>query len=284
MEHESRRSRRKRSREGEDEIEKGLEEEAPRTKKTGVFQSLIGSMLGGSNDAENSEEEVGKSIPPVSPGLVPLSMTDQERSALISNKIDEHHFAMQAEEADKLLRDPKRKLAWKPDISPDDDDWKEFFDKMNGELREYSVLKVLDDSFEEGQKVMILPPSSDGAIIEIQEENTKQYKESLTEGGKFHGKAHDNMTTKLTMLHFGLPVEPMSRNNIFRAGRFPDEDDPPDEDLGPERYERIYYASKPLDFLDTYWERSYGHKIIRRKCNISPAMSLTDENRVSASR
>lgn len=275
-----RRSRRKRQRdEDEDESEQEPEREVPRRKKAGWLPSL-GSFIGIPANPETFDDDISRSASPVIPEPAPIKMTDQERSAFIANKIDEHHFAQQAIEADAILRDPKRKLVWRPDITADDDEWMKFFEMINGELGKHSVLTILDKYFEEGQKFMILPPGPDGAIGEIQEEHTKQYKKSLAVGGEFYGKAQDNMTTKLTMLHFGLPVEHMSRNNIFRAGRFPNEDDPPDEDIGPDRYERIYYATKPLEFLDNYWQRGFGHPILRRKCFFSFKMRLIKNKQV----
>jgi hypothetical protein len=65
------------------------------------------------------------------------------------------------------------------------------------------------------------------------------------------------------MLHFGLPVEPLSLNNILNAGR--DEIDPDDAPEDLPKVQRIMYAEKPLEFLDLYHERSYGFPILRSR-------------------
>lgn len=273
------RKRRRPEDENQYELEQGPEEavEVPPGKKPslGLGGFLRGLFGPSADDPKKYEEEVRKGMPSANSGPPPPKMTDQEKNAFIANRIDEEHFAHQAKEADDRLRAPDRKLDWQPDIGPDNEAWKEYFDFINGELGNNSILTVLDTHFEEGQKYIILPPGPDGPLLEIQRDNTEQYKASLKAGGTFHG-VHDNMTTKMTMLHFGLPVEPMSRNNIFRAGQHPDEDDEPDEDMGPDRYQRIYYASKPLEFLDTYWERGIGNPLLRRKCIVSVTIVFTD--------
>jgi hypothetical protein len=65
------------------------------------------------------------------------------------------------------------------------------------------------------------------------------------------------------MLHFGLPVAPMTLNNVFNAGK--DEDDLPDAEADLPRVQRIMFAEKPLEFLDLYHQRSYGFPMLRSK-------------------
>ncbi|PMD33796.1 hypothetical protein L207DRAFT_146337 [Hyaloscypha variabilis F] len=76
------------------------------------------------------------------------------------------------------------------------------------------------------------------------------------------------------MLHFGLPVAPMTLNNVFNAGK--DEDDLPDAEADLPRVQRIMFAEKPLEFLDLYHQRSYGFPMLRRpQSKVNQASQLT---------
>ncbi|CAG8953910.1 hypothetical protein HYFRA_00010871 [Hymenoscyphus fraxineus] len=266
-------SPRKRSRPTEDEVENkegdGEVEEQPASKKTqfGLFPRLLSMFGAAANNPAEFEEAVRKSIPPEKAEQAAPSMSDRERSAFIANMIDERHAEIQEKEADEALRDPKRKLAWNPNIKPTDNDWIDFYDMIHEELQKKAVIDVLEAHFEDGQISMIQPMGTDGAALQIQNEHTALYNANIAKGGKYFG-CGNNLTTKLTMLHFGLPVEPMTKNNILGCGKGKDEDDPPDEEEDElQRYERIYYAQKPLDFLDTYWERGHGYPILRQPGN-----------------
>ncbi|CAG8973082.1 hypothetical protein HYALB_00009386 [Hymenoscyphus albidus] len=263
-------SPRKRSRPTEDEFENkegdGEVEEQPALKKTqfGLFPRLMSMFGAAANTPAEFEEAVRKSIPPEKAEEAAPSMSDRERSTFIANMIDERHAEIQAKEADEALRDPKRKLAWNPNIKTTDNDWIDFSDMIHDELQKKAVIDVLEAHFEDGQISIIQPMGIDGAVLQIQNEHTALYNANIAKGGKYFG-CGNNLTTKLTMLHFGLPVEPMTKNNILGCGKGKDEDDPPDEEEDEfQRYERIYYAQKPLDFLDTYWERGHGYPILRR--------------------
>ncbi|KAI9052063.1 hypothetical protein LZ554_004316 [Drepanopeziza brunnea f. sp. 'monogermtubi'] len=116
-------------------------------------------------------------------------------------------------------------------------------------------------NFDRFKYLLLVPPPMDGLILQLQTENAILYKQAL-KTDQFKG-AHDNLATKLTMLHFGLPIEPFTINNLNRA-EFDDGDDPEDDALGPLQVQRINYAEKPLEFLDEYHERGYGFHILRR--------------------
>jgi hypothetical protein len=127
-------------------------------------------------------------------------------------------------------------------------------------------MNILEEHFEEAQILKITPPTEKGTILKLQEQETEEYHKLLANGGLFYGRG-DNLTTKLTMLKFGFPVEPMSKTNIYNAGKDVLADDPEDEDEdeGSPRYQRIFCSEKPLEFLDTYHERSYGYPMLHRK-------------------
>jgi len=127
-----------------------------------------------------------------------------------------------------------------------------------------TVLDVVDENLLEEHKLYLLPPPQNNEILKTQNEHTQLYKESLASGGRFSGQK-DNLATKLTMLFFGWPIEPITLNNISNSAKDEDEHDPPDDEVPPPRIQRIIYAEKPLEFLDKYNERSYGFPILRSK-------------------
>lgn len=100
-------------------------------------------------------------------------------------------------------------------------------------------------------------------ILKIQEEHTKDYKKAVGPTGRFRG-VPDNLATKLTMLHFGLPIEPMTLKNVQMSGDEGDKTCEPDDPEEPPMLQKILYAEKPLEFLDKYAEgRSHGWPMLR---------------------
>jgi hypothetical protein len=188
---------------------------------------------------------------------------------------DEVQTAMrqQAQMIDKILQDNDMQenyqrilnrqgdfehLDFQPNITPEDELWRNTFDVFRAELSAKSVQQVLDDNFADWQKFLLLPPETAGSILDLQRKNSKKYKASLS---TTFSSARDNILTKLTMVHFGLPVEPFTLNNILRAAD--NDNDPEDSPDEKARMQRIMYTEAPLEFLDGYDERSFGFPIIR---------------------
>jgi hypothetical protein len=235
--------------------------ETPQAKKSKFLWPISGFLSPGKEEPET---------PPVEPELAPMTMIERAavramrspkwQTMLERDRIDAIHAAKRELEGEEILRCPKRinKLDLQLDIKPDDLEWKRYHSLFQKELTERNVREVLDRHFEEGQKLVVLPPPMKGFILDIQNENTIEYKKLLK--GQLKG-AKSNLITKLTMLHFGLPVEPLSLSNILSAGK--DEDDPDDAPEDLPGIQRIMFAEKPLEFLDSYHERSYGFPILR---------------------
>jgi hypothetical protein len=214
----------------------------------------------------------GKEKPHPDPEPEPVSMTKIERAAIKAKqspewqnlsgagRIDAIHDEMREIESEEMLRCPEqtKKLDFQLDIKSDDSRWRKYHARFQTELKKRTVAEVLNRHFEEGQKLAIVPPPTQGFILDIQNEHSEEYKEILK--GQLKG-AKNNLITKLTMLHFGLPVGPLSLTNVLNAGF--DEDDPDDAPEDLPRVQRIMFAEKPLEFLDLYHERSYGFPILR---------------------
>lgn len=188
------------------------------------------------------------------------ALSPAEVQRLVAEKLDAENHARVQELEDAKLKDPRRKLCWNPDIDPKDEAWEEKRAYFRACFKKESVLAVLDREFEEAQRLYIYPPTTNGIILQVQKEHTETYTAAFKE--QFKG-VPDNLSTKLTMLHFGLPIAPLTLNNIMNCGKDDDKTDPEDEPEDLPRVQRIMYAEKPLEFLDKYHERSYGFPILR---------------------
>lgn len=189
----------------------------------------------------------------------------------VAQRIDAYYDAERARQQQTDFQakyhDGKRS-AFNPMIKPSSREWRNqrnfFLEDLN--RPESTVRSVMRDHLLPVHELYLMP-SIVQSVAAIQDVHTSLYKRSLKPGGQFSGEP-DNLPTKMTMLYFGLPIEPITLNNINACdGDQPsrdhdDEDDPEDP---PPRIQRIIYAEKPLEFLDRYNERSHGSPILRRK-------------------
>jgi hypothetical protein len=216
---------------------------------------------------------VAPSIVPATAFGQPAAQLDPAAIARIQrDAIDASYFAELERKAVKAIKDPKRKLMCRLSISQNDEEWITQREKLRALLASTSIRDVLDTEFEAAQKSLFVPSVVDGPLLEVQLQNAKQYKDLFKPGARFHGTP-DNMLTKLTMLKFGLPIEALTETNLSRCDNRVDEDDPPDSPGPDPPLERILYSQRPLEFLDSYNERSFGYPMMRRKSQ-SPNMLL----------
>jgi len=187
----------------------------------------------------------------------------------IADVIDEYKEKHEAKMAEIASNDPENMLRFKPDILPSDPAWEgveEYFKWILLFEREEApeapqVYRVLQDELVESQLLLAIPATNSGYRAKIQDENTERYHEALRT--TFQGKP-DNLVTKLAMLCFGLPIEPLTATNVKFAGGLEDVPSEDNEKQGPGQIiERIVWSEKPLQFLDYYNERSYGFPMIR---------------------
>jgi hypothetical protein len=207
-----------------------------------------------------AEEEMADEQDPPAPQHDPAAF-----QKLVAQRLDAMNDARHKEEQDAKLKDPRRKLRWNIDIKPTDPAWVNQRALFRQRLMEDSVLNILERDFEEAQRLYIRPPVVNDTIWRIQTEHTAFYNACFEKPhGKFVG-VPNNLATKFTMLHFGLPIAPLTINNIMNCSKDIDEDDLEDEPESLPRVQRILYAEKPLEFLDVYHDRSYGYPILRSK-------------------
>jgi hypothetical protein len=212
-----------------------------------------------SGSAAGQDLAAGQYSAPVYP---PLPSDPTERQIEMARRIDEQFSRRADQAAEARLLDPKRRLNWNPDIGPLDEAFTAARTQFRKLMKTNSVLSVLDDYFEEFQIIATRGPREDGALLKKQKQDTVEYKKLFGSEGRFHG-VPDNLVTKMAMLHFGLPIEPFTLNNILRCSLDEDENDPIDEEGPPPLYQRVKYAEKPLKFLDEYNRRGHGYPIMR---------------------
>jgi hypothetical protein len=192
-------------------------------------------------------------------------MTEQEIREYYKNRIDQMFAEKKTKSKTAELENPSRKLTFKPNIIPADPEWIAFKAKITAALKTSSMSSIFEESFETAQRILISPPETQCTILDIQKRNSKDYLELVGESGRFRGQG-DNLSTKLTLLHFGFPVAPITITNMINTDENDDtRDDADDDPLLLPNFQPIMFAEKPLEFLDKYNERAYGFQSIRRK-------------------
>ncbi|RFU27621.1 hypothetical protein B7463_g8706, partial [Scytalidium lignicola] len=169
------------------------------------------------------------------------------------------------EEGVKVTDDGKESFGWDAEFGPEDPKWKNTRARFVQLLRtqNITVQHILEREFKEFQRFLLIYEGDHSRLrYRVQRQNAQKYKNLLKDGGKFAG-CKDNLATKLSMIHFGFPVQPITINNIANRKADPEEHDPEDEvglwdqaDL-----EAMGVAGNPLEFLDAYSERRYGQTL-----------------------
>ncbi|KAL2061168.1 hypothetical protein VTL71DRAFT_7441 [Oculimacula yallundae] len=209
----------------------------------------------------NPSDTEGERTPSPKP---PTAEEREEHQRRIARAVDDAHAALNAERIRKEIKDTND--PFDPDILPVNPAWigkREEVKKLL-QIEGKSLLSVLetfgiqDNNF---KALLLLPPKTDDKVLAIQMDHAKLYKEALGPGGAFEG-TNDNLVTKIAMLYFGLPVEPVTYKNIMNCEN--DQNDGPDDPLEDPKVQRIMYSEKALEFLDSYHERSFGFPCLRR--------------------
>lgn len=192
-----------------------------------------------------------------------------QQAQRVANEIDRLAQERDRKKTIERQQDRTQQLRLWPDIDNQHPEWIYTWDRLREELISYnadhkdgSVLKLLLRLFDKNQIRMLVPSKDRSFITKMQEENEEEYEKALA-SPRFQGTP-DNLLTKLTMAHFGLPVAPLTLTNTFNIGKTPDDPDEDDEFKNSTGgVEKIFFAEKPLEFLDAYDERSYGFPMQR---------------------
>jgi hypothetical protein len=188
------------------------------------------------------------------------------QAELITQLIEEQR----AQADEDAAKDPTNKLRRNPDIKPTDADWlgvyrhfSQTLDRNNWKEEPHvPLLRIIEDEFLESQKLLLIPAADSSLRAKTQEEGSMKYAEAVKTSFTGYG---DDMILKFTIFRFGLPIEPLTYENVMHAGTADGEPKPERKraDDNGMSVHRITYTEKPLDFLSYYDERSHGYPMIR---------------------
>jgi hypothetical protein len=156
----------------------------------------------------------------------------------------------------EVLTRKEPKTRWDPRISPQDEEWKRKELAFARLLREPSqcVEAVLENYFTDEEAKIFVKAKSPPSLVSMQRNNRDRYYGLLA--GKLNG-CKPSLAMKLTMLWFGLPVEPV----ITTGSRLESEDS--DEEDNDGIASSIEAQQPPLHFLTAHDRRNWGYDSLR---------------------
>lgn len=144
---------------------------------------------------------------------------------------------------------------WDPLVTPTSGKWTNQFSVFRLLLAPFSTEtldSILSDCFTPSERELALPATSPPYLVELQADRTARYRRLMA--GRFRG-VEDSAATRLTMLYFGLPAEPVM-SDMFRALDA-------DVEMLDGADVRTYEVRPPLHFLTAYGHRHYGRDELR---------------------
>lgn len=161
-------------------------------------------------------------------------------------------------------------------LVPHDSEWqvKEAFFQLV--LQTQNLPFVLENEIPEGDRHLLSPIVPEGSYREtLRTRKTREYTTFVADYIEQHGDDYNFATasSKLTMAFFGIPVAPLTHQEIMLAGLDPSELIPNAESEVPSlegelEYRVVLPSTDPLKFLEGYHERSYGFPMLRSRCFI----------------
>lgn len=131
--------------------------------------------------------------------------------------------------------------------------WKKTYGYYKNQLAENkSIQEILDENFSELQAALIIPADTPD-LQQLQATQSREYR-AILETDDFE-QVESNMALKLTMLEFGLPVEPL-RLPFDNLREYMD-----DRESEASRYD----VKPPLHFLTAHKHRNWGKDSLRGK-------------------
>lgn len=171
---------------------------------------------------------------------------------------------------------------WNTDIGPNNTEYRKALKHYQDALIEKSVDDVLADNFSihEIRKFEsgYVDKKRFEAIHDRQKNDAAAYKDKLAQPPwrDYDADTKASLAFKLTMMHFGLPVEPMrfadSLNLSGSLGNlgltFASEDDVDEEDDFDDNLTFVPEELRPLRFLNSYDQRGFGKDNSHSQCLI----------------
>ncbi|KAH7166332.1 hypothetical protein EDB81DRAFT_853019 [Dactylonectria macrodidyma] len=159
-----------------------------------------------------------------------------------------------------------------PAIKPTDAKWREVHEKFTLLLndKDKTIQQILKENFTR-HEARLFVPSDRPEVKELQDSHAERYK--VVREGRFKN-VEPTLSVKMTMLYFGVPVEPMD-SPLDEIAAFLD----PREPEGP-----MFEIAPPLHFLTAHKHRNWGDDALRARedriqpvpirRNLAPTLSL----------
>jgi hypothetical protein len=161
----------------------------------------------------------------------------------------------------RLMNNKNRKIKFNLEITPKDQVWQQFQKQLLSSFSEYSIFdQFAREYYEPAQILSLIPAPRSGVILDYQKQHIAEYEKLLNE--KRFRRVPDNLLTKLTFTHFGLPVAPLTVQNMIGGIITPHHNDPADH--ASEADLSTIFTEDELYFWATNNAESYGYQIIRK--------------------
>ncbi|KFA54163.1 hypothetical protein S40293_06267 [Stachybotrys chartarum IBT 40293] len=160
----------------------------------------------------------------------------------------------------------RRRREDKADVSlvPADRKWKKTYGYYENQLSENkSIQEIIDENFSELQAALIIPADTPD-LQQLQAAQSREYR-AILETDDFE-QVESNMALKLTMLEFGLPVEPL-RLPFDNLREYMDDREPE-----ASRYD----VKPPLHFLTAHKHRNWGKDSLRGRESLVYPLPISD--------
>lgn len=157
--------------------------------------------------------------------------------------------------SDQYVSQQVASMRFNPAIGPNDTAWKKQYQRFRGllALPKKTIQQILMENFTQHEARMFVQADRDD-LKAIERRNTDRYYRLLE--GRF-STVKKNLATKMTMMYFGLPVEPM----ISPLDALHMEIEPRE----PEG--QLYDVVPPLHFLTAHEHRNWGKDALKGLCH-----------------
>lgn len=178
----------------------------------------------------------------------------------------------------------RSKLRWKPLIDSKDPEFKAVLQKYAADLQEKSVHNILTESFSKHEirkfESGYVDSKRSPEIHKTQKNDAERFREKMGRcpWSDLDPNVRSSLVFKLTLMHFGFPVEPMRFTdplnlsgplaNLGFTSAFQDDDG---DDFDDNDMTFVPEELRPLRFLNSYDKRGYGKDNSHSGCHLRPS-------------
>lgn len=174
---------------------------------------------------------------------------------LESHPFTNRHLPREILTKTKMSPDEDPSQRWDPTITPSHPKFTSqtsIFRLLLAPASTSTLDEILTDYFTPNERLLALPATSPSHLVETQATNTRRYRRLLR--GRFAG-VEDDTATRLAMLYFGLPAEPLMSGMLRVLDA--------DVDMLDGEDAKVYEVTPPLHFLTAHDHRNWGQDELR---------------------